>query len=94
MARRLTTNQEIAGSIPASIKALSFAVVWFIYHPECMFYRLFRWKCIFGILSHLRLSGVANIDRIDVQFDSQQRGHVELSTAVLDQKMSRYLATW
>jgi hypothetical protein len=94
MARRLTTNQEIAGSIPASIKVLSFAFVWCMYHPECGFYRFVGWEGVFGILTRFWMSGVTNIDRIDVEFDSQQRGHVELSTAVLDQTISRYLATW
>jgi len=45
-------------------------------------------------LSRVWLSGVTNIDRIDEQFDSQQRGHVGLSTAVLDQTISRCFATW
>jgi hypothetical protein len=89
MARRLTTNQEIAGSIPASIKELSFAFVWCICDPECVSYCFIRRECDFAVLSRFWLSGVTNIDRIDEQFDSQQRGHVELSAAVLDQTISR-----
>jgi hypothetical protein len=91
MARRLTTNQEIAGSIPASViqqrSSLELRVSFAFVDSDMV-------MSTFGHFWDILLGAAINFDRIDPRLDLYQRHEEQLSSHLFRSIQFRFFVMW
>jgi hypothetical protein len=87
MARRLTTNQEIAGSIPASITSRCFSA------EEYLPFAFVDSNMLESIFVSFWLGTITSPVRIDMRLDLYERHGIELLFQLLRVSIHPYLVT-
>jgi hypothetical protein len=87
MARRLTTNQEIAGSIPASIISQCSSA------EECLPFAFVDSNMLESIFVSFWLGTTTSSVRIDMRLDLYERHGIELLFQLLSVSIHPYLVT-